>query len=200
MITLFNPYHSGPIEPIVMVGENIGIFTQGDYLFARVVHIEPLPPSRQLTQDLGAINTGASSGVTELTVARAQDGNLLHVRMMPLDPIEVQVYQQRATSRHTVFSAASRVNLSSGKLDPYWASSTYFVLGNQKSLYGDISNVSGYNLTLTRVRFWGFRYKLDPLPAAVQSVMRKLASGRALTPQEGGLVVRATLVPAEGQE
>lgn len=200
MITLFNPYHYGPIEPVVLVGENIGIFTQGDYLFARVVHIEAIPASRQVTQDLGAVNNAASSGPTEITIARAQDGNLLHMRMMPLDPVEVQLFQQRAMSRHTVYTATSRVNLSSGRQDPFWSHTTYFVLGNQKSLYGDAFNNSGYNLTAARLRFWGFRYKLDPLPNTVQAVMKKLAAGRAISPQEQAMTVRATLIPAEGQE
>lgn len=192
-------YNPGPIQPVCLVGENIGVWTQADYWFFKVLHIEALPASRTMQQDIGAVTSATSSNITEITVARAQDGNLLHVRAAPLDPVELTVYQQRATGRHTAFSATGVISVSTGNRDPHYASSTYFILGKEKSIWVQVANNTGYNLAQSRVRFWGFRYVIDPLPTSDINLLRKIMAGNA-TLEEKRAAPGATIVSAEGRE
>lgn len=201
-VTVAAPYTPGPIEPIVMVGENVGVWTQQTYLFFKVVHIEAIPASRQLIQDLGSVADAGSIASTEITVARAQDGNLLHVRVLPLDEAEITVFEQRATARNTVYSAQARLTYWNN-LDPYLAQNTYFVLGKEKTIYMAANNVRGYALSQCRIQFTGYRYVLSPLPALHSSALRKTLQGIELEAEEGELIkrgLRATVVPAEGRE
>lgn len=200
-------YDPGPIQPVVEWGHNLGVFVQADWLFYRVSHVEGLPPSRQLTQDLGAVNNNASTGETEVTVVRAQDGNLLHVRALPLDEVELDFFHGRSTGgRHTTYSTKARVSPQTANADPHLATTTMFVLGNQRSIYANAYNDSGYDLGQSRVKFWGWRYRLDPLPDRVTSALRKHISGVELEAGEGELIRvggpygRVTLIPAEGRE
>ena len=197
-------YDPGPIQPVVEWMHNLGIYIQEDWLFFKCDHVEGLPPSRQLVQDMGAVANNASSAVTELTVARAQDGNLLHVRMKPLDPVEMDLFHGRSTGgRHTAFSAKARINLHTGNLDPSWATTTAFIFGNQRSMYASAINESGYNLAQTRLQLWGYRYRLAPLPATVSAALRKYVNQDELTDAEKEIVRKVnkvTLVPAQGRE
>tara|TARA_Y100000310_G_C20527844_1_gene736959 strand:- start:137 stop:766 length:630 start_codon:yes stop_codon:yes gene_type:complete len=207
VIHIARVYDPGIIQPVAEWGHNIGVFLQDDWLFFRVDHVEGLPASRQLTQDLGSVNNNANSGETEITVARAQDGNLLHVRCLPLDNVEIDVFHGRSTGgRHTTYSAKARIYPQLINVDPFAASSTLFVFGNQRPIYAVAYNESGYNLAQSRVKFWGYRYRLDPLPGSVTHALRKSISGIAMEKSEEemlhprGPYGKVTLIPAQGRE
>ena len=197
-------YDPGPIQPVVEWMHNIGVYIQEDWLFFKVDHVEGLPPSRQLVQDLGAVTNNASSGETEITNLRAQDGNLLHIRCKPLDPVEIDLFHGRSTGgRHTTYTTKARVNLHTANTDPDCASTTMFVFGNQRSMYANAYNESGYNLAQSRIQFWGYRYRLAPLGTGVSAALRKYVSGGAISDEEKEMirtVGKVTLLPAQGRE
>ena len=202
-ISVARVYDPAMIQPVVETGQNLGVLVQGDWLFFRVDHVEGVPASRQTTQDLGSVNDASSSGETEITVVRAQDGNLLHVRMFPLDDVELDVFHGRSTGgRHTTYSTKARISAASGNADPYHAISTTFVFGKDRPMYINAYNETGYNLGQSRVRFFGYRYRLDPLPPLVGAALRKHIRGIELEPGEGDMIrnMKVTLVPAEGRE
>ena len=202
-ISVARVYDPGQIQPVVETGQNLGVLVQGDWLFFRVDHVEGLPASRQTTQDLGAVNDAASTGETEITVVRAQDGNLLHVRLFPMDDVELDVFHGRSTGgRHTTYSTKARISPASANTDPHFSATTSFVFGKDRPMYINGYNETGYNLGQARVRFFGFRYRLDPLPPLLSAALRKHIRGIELEPGEIDLIrnLKVTLVPAEGRE
>jgi len=201
-VSVARVYDSGPVTPVVLVGENLGVLVQGDYLFFHCAHVEGLPASRQLVQDLGAVANAASSAVTELTNFRAQSGNMLHLRLMSLDGCEFDLFHGRATGgRHTTFSTKARIWPQSNS-DPWHSASTIFVIGSERSLWAAAYNNSGYNLGQTRIAAWGYRYVLDPFPGPVTAALRKYLARAQLNEAETALIrnIKATLVPGEGAE
>ena len=202
-ISVARVYDPAMIQPVVETGQNLGVLVQGDWLFFRVDHVEGVPASRQTTQDLGSVNDAASTGETEITVVRAQDGNLLHIRMFPLDAVELDVFHGRSTGgRHTTYSTKARISAASANADPHFSISTTFVFGKDRPMYINAYNESGYALGQSRVRFFGYRYRLDPLPPLVGSALRKHIRGIELEPGEVDMIrnMKVTLVPAEGRE
>ena len=202
-ISVARVYDPAMIQPVVETGQNLGVLVQGDWLFFRVDHVEGVPASRQTTQDLGSVNDAASTGETEITVVRAQDGNLLHIRMFPLDDVELDVFHGRSTGgRHTTYSTKARISAASANADPHFSISTTFVFGKDRPMYINAYNESGYALGQSRVRFFGYRYRLDPLPPLVGSALRKHIRGIELEPGEVDMIrnMKVTLVPAEGRE
>ena len=202
-VTVARVFDPGMIQPVIETGQNLGVLVQGDWLFFRVDHVEGLPASRQTTQDLGSVSDAGSSGETEITVVRAQDGNLLHVRYFPLDEVELDVFHGRSTGgRHTTYSTKARVSPASSNADPYHTTTTTFVFGKDRPMYINAYNETGYALGQARVRFYGYRYRLDPLQPLVSSALRKHIRGIELEPGETDMIrnMKVTLVPAEGRE
>jgi hypothetical protein len=202
VIQVAPPFSSGALEPVVLVGENIGVWTQQTYKFFKVVFIESVPPSRQLIQDLGAVADAANSGQTEFTVSQAQDGSLLQVRLLPLDKVEIEIAQQRATVLHTTDTQTARPGYWAYGLDPNGGMMTHWVLGSEKNMYINAYNVSGYALAQTRVLAWGFRYILNSLPDIQTAALLKYVLGGDLADEERTMLQRglhATLVAAEGR-
>ncbi len=202
-ITVARPYDPGMIQPIVLTGENVGVFMQQDWAFFRIKHVEGIPPSRQTTQDLGAVTSGSSSAVTQLTNFRAQAGNLLHLRFLPLDDIEFDFFSGQSTGgRHTLFSTKARVSPATGNLDRYWSTTTLFTITNERSIYAQAVNTTGYNMAQARIKAFGYRYVLDPFPAETTAAMRRYLAGADLDAKQNELIkgVRVTLVPSESME
>jgi hypothetical protein len=69
-------------------------------------------------------------------------------------------------------------------------------------MYINAYNETGYALAQSRVRFFGYRYRLDPLPPLVGAALRKHIRGIELEPGEIDMIknLKVTLVPAEGRE
>lgn len=201
-INTFSTYTPGPIAPVVKAGQNLGILTQGVYRFFRVLFIEGIPPSPETTQNLGAVTAAAASAATEITVVQAQEGNLIQARMAPMDDFEAQVSQVRAAGRFSTFTQQARVTPYIAGVDPHYATTTTFILGNTRSLFITAHNNTDYNLAQTRIRFWGYRYVLDRLTTAQEVALQKTVLNMDMTPEEAALVskLRVTLVPAEGRE
>ena len=202
-ISVARVYDPQQIQPVVETGQNLGVLVQGDWLFFRVDHVEAVPASRQTTQDLGSVSDASSSGETEITVVRAQDGNLLHIRMFPLDDVELDVFHGRSTGgRHTTYSTKARISPATANTDNFHSLSTAFIFGKDRPMYINAYNETGYALAQSRVRFFGYRYRLDPLPPLVGAALRKHIRGIELEPGEIDMIknLKVTLVPAEGRE
>ena len=202
-------YSSGPILPVVKIGQNLGVFTQSTYRFYRVLHIEPFPATRQTTFDFGAVNTAASSTQQEVTVINAMEGSLQHVRCFVLDDIELEIAQIRASGRFLANTVQARITLYTQAHDPYLATTTLFVLGKDKPVFGIATNRTGYNLLQSRVVFFGFRYILDRLNPLQEKALQALTLNTAgeLPDTDEGVRMKtmlakgltATIVPAEGR-
>ena len=203
----YDPYEPGPIVPAVKMGQNLGVFTQGSYRFYRCLYIEPLPPSRQLTQDIGSVGANANSAATEITVVNALAGSLHQVRAAPLDDFEAHVTQVRGTGRFITNTQQARIMPTLASVDPYYVSTTMFILGNDRQVYVTAYNQTDYALGQTRLKFWGIRYVLDRLNEHQERALQFATMNRVGELEDGGaerLLLKggltATIVPAEGRE
>ena len=201
-LSIYDPYYPGPIAPVTKAGWNIGLWANNTYRFFRVLLVEPLPPGPQLIQDIGVVNASSNSIQTEITVVEALEGTLVQARFRPLDDIEVEVSQLRGTGRYVTNTQQSRVTPFSAALDPYYALTTFFVLGAAQNPYVVVYNQTGYNLTTTRIQFWGFKYFLQRLPDDQELLLRTIivdpADQRAVN-QARQMGLTATVVPAMGR-
>ena len=162
-VSTYDPFTPGPSAPACKIGHNLGIYSQGAYRFFRVLYIEGLPPSPQLTQNLGAITAGSSTSAIEITVVNAQEGSLIQARAAVVDDIEVSLSQVRGTGRYVTDTQQARISLFTGGMDPYHAMTTMFIIGKNRQVYATGYNQTDYDAAQARVKFWGYRYIIDRL-------------------------------------
>ena len=197
-LSSYDLYYPGPIAPVAKVGQNMGVWTNNTYRFFRILFIEGLPGSPQLVQDIGAVNANSVSTETRITVVDAPEGSIVHCRCAPLDDIEFEVSEIKASKRFVANSQIARVSLFNAAFDPYWALTTMFVLGNMQSIYVTAYNNTDYNEAKSRLKFWGLRYTIDRLDPQTELMFQKaLISGNSGELDSRGL--RATIVPAMGR-
>ena len=135
-----------------------------------------------------------------------QEGNLGHWRIACLDDTELDIFEQQAIGRYTVFSQKARLSPYILGLDPYSATTTVFVLGNTKSVYVTAYNPTGYAVPANRIRVWGFRYVLDRLTTRQERILQHMTLNMydELPPEDKQYArdtrLTATVIPAEGRE
>jgi hypothetical protein len=133
------PYKSGPMEPVVMPGETVGIWVNKVFNFFKVDYIDGIMFSDPLTMDFGAVAAGANTQVTQLALLEMPDVEFGQFRAEVLD------------------------DLPGAMSDPDGAAGEFYVHEDNWA-YMQIFNQTGYALTQTRVAFWGFRYVCTALP------------------------------------
>ena len=156
------PYKSGTIEPVVMPGETVGIWVNKVYYFAKVDYIDGIPRSDPLTIDLGAIAAAGNSAVTQLLLLEMPDFEFGQFRAEVLDDFTGLLYQGRADQRHKTNQRVATYTRQSALAEPDGHTGEFFVHEDDWA-YMQAFNQTGYNLTQSRVAFWGFRYVLSPL-------------------------------------
>lgn len=157
------PYKAGTIEPVVMPGENVGIWVNKVYEFYRVLFIEGLPRSNPLTQNLGA--AGVPAGVTpivQLTLLEMPDIEFGQFRAQVLDDVEVILYQGRADQRHKLQTRVATYSRFNDRYDPDGHVGEFYVFEDNYA-FMQATNNTDYALTQSRVVFWGFRYVCEKL-------------------------------------
>ena len=156
------PYKAGPIEPIVLPGEIVGIWVNKVYQFYQVLYIEGIPRSDPLEIDFGALAAGASSGVTQLTLLEMPDKEFGQFRVIVEDDISALLYQGRADQRHKLENRVATYTRFTQLHDPCGHQGEFYVHEDNYA-FMDVTNQTDYALTQSRVAFYGFRYVLEEL-------------------------------------
>jgi len=156
-------YKAGPIEQVVMPGENVGIWVNKTYEFYKVDFVEPITRSDPVTIDLGALAALAQSNVVQITLLQMPDLEFAQLRMEALDDVSIILYQGRADQRHKLQNVVSTITRFNPLYDPC-GHQTEFYEFEDNYIFLQATNQTAYALTQARVVFWGFRYVLTYQP------------------------------------
>ncbi len=164
-------YDNGPITPVLKIMENIGVLTGGAYHFFQVKFIEPLPRSSPLVADMVQIVQGAAGpGIAALgqlnqalvPFLRINRGikvaELLHMRLEPIDDVEILLWETASIGRFATNFLRARINRFTAFRDPYLASTTFFVMGQDNDINIQVQNPNPLVMPQARIAFWGYRY------------------------------------------
>ncbi len=187
-------YDNGPITPVCKIMENLAVLTGGDYHYFQVEFIEPLPRSSPMIADMVQIVQGAGGpGVPALgqlnqsliQFLRINRGvkiaELLHLRFMPLDDIECLLWETASIGRFATNFVRARVSRFTQAMDPWLASTTFFVMGQDNDINLQIQNPNPVLMPQARVAFWGFRYMLgEELKSKPSNVTYVPAEGKGV--------------------
>ena len=198
-------YDSGPIAPVAKIKENLSIYTVGAWEHYNIKFIEGMPPSSQTVAELVtaslATTLAAGGGVNKqiVNILRLNKNELLHLRWMPLDPVEGILWEQAQKGRYESRSMMSRVSQGMVALDPYMAMSTFFIIGIDRDANIQVVNRTNYALPQARFIWWGYRYLLDPYLFKGLSAedTTKLATGDIEAVRR--IIGATTWLPAEGR-
>lgn len=200
MGTVANIYDNGPISPVARVKENIAVW-QGEtgYVPYKIEWMEPIPASSTFRVDLcvvGNNNTPLAAGpagqiaATLLNVLTMNEKELFHLRWYPLDDVEGAVWQLSGSARFSTRGGQARVTLFTRAYDPYLATTTFYVIGQNKDARIGAFNPLAVAQPMCRFQFFGFRYVLTgPLS------LPKIADGSTT----GGFAGPITYLPAQSR-
>lgn len=186
MSEVANIYDNGPISLIARIKENIALWTEGQWMPYRVEFAEGLPRSRPTMVDLvqiaGVANIGANGTITQqqLLILQPANNELLHLRWEPLDDVEGVLWEQTSMTRFNPKGVKARVDLFTAAMDPYLASTTFFIIGSlgNKDMNLEVRNPNAVALPQARFVFWGYRYILSPLQSIPANCVYLPAEGR----------------------
>ena len=153
----------GPMAPLALVDEWLGIWNLSQWLCYKVKHYEELPKSRQFIQDFGAVAAAAWTGATSTLAVlqqRLTPPEAVQMRFYPLDDVEVLFSIGNADVRFNTVQATARADITSMQVDPDLANTEVVVLTNSVPFL-NIFNPTGYALGQSRVVFLSVRYALD---------------------------------------
>jgi hypothetical protein len=156
------PYKAGPIEPVVLPGETVGIWVNKWFTFYEVQYIEGIPRSDPLEFDFGALLAQTVGAVTPLPLIEMPDDEFAQWRCAVIDDISMILYQGRADQRHKARNRVGTYTKFTDLFDPDGHTGEFFVF-NDESAFGQPTNQTDYPITTARVVFWGFRYVLSQL-------------------------------------
>lgn len=156
------PYKAGPIEPIVLPGEIVGIWVNKQYSFFEIDYIEGTQRSDPLEFDFGAIAAGATTAVTQLTILEMPNNEFGQFRASVIDDISAVLYQGRADQRHKLRTRVASYTKFTDLFDPDGHTGEFYVC-EQNNAFFQITNQTDYAVLTARIAFWGNRYVLTPL-------------------------------------
>ena len=154
------PFKSGPIEPICLPGQIVGIWQKKNYVFGRVVYIEGIPPSDPIEVNLGAIAAGGTSAIVQTVALSLSDDEFGQFRCKVKDDICAMLWQARPDGRYKLRNRNARVTRWTNEQDPCGHTTEFYVY-EQDDAFHQALNPTAYNLTQARLVFWGFRYVID---------------------------------------
>ena len=186
-------YKPGPIEPIVLPGENILTQFSTGYELYQAVYIEPLPMSPDLAINLLAnISGGLAAGqsttqkISSSQQLTMQNGELGQFRWFVGDDAQVQMYEPQANPRSVMKNAVLRIDAFTHLNDPFDPLSEFFVFEDETP-YFNVTNPTGSTISFCRIFPYGFRYVLAGKNGTVTG------SSKALQPFERFSSFRAAL-------
>lgn len=158
-------YKAGPIQPICLAGDVVGIWTQKVWRFGKVTLVEGIPLGSPLVQNLGAVAAGQSTQPAQITSIAMNDYEFGQFRMRVLDDFAAELYLARADKRYATKAVNSRVTLFSDQFDNVFNMTEFYVHEDAMPFVAAF-NETGYALAATRVAFWGFRYAYEAFPTS----------------------------------
>lgn len=188
-------YDGGVIAPVAKIKENLSIWTVGQWSHFRIDFIEPMPANSQSVTDLvlvaGATTIAANGQIAAQLVTFMQLSKLefLQLRWECLDDVEGLLWEQRSVGRFVTRSLHSRVSLFTPVRDPYLATTTFYILGEDRNALIEAQNPNPVALPQARFRFFGYRYLLKSWIDEDKEVIRGITDGR----------IPSTWLPAEGR-
>jgi len=171
MSEVANIYDNGPISPVARIKENVSVWSEEKWLNYNIDYIEPIPRSRPYTVDLVALSgatviaANAAIAASVMAVLQMSQNEMLHIRWEPLDDVEGGLWQLGGAARFNPRGGQARVSLFTAIMDPYLATTTFWILGGTPSKDAQIGawNPNPVALPMARFAFFGFRYILTPL-------------------------------------
>lgn len=164
-----NIYDNGPISPFARIKDNISVWSENQWLHWNINYMEPVPRSSPMMIDMvaqsGATQIAANGIIAAIVVPALQMNKeeLLHLRWEPIDDVEGVLWELPGHARFNPRGAHARVSLMTGVRDPYLATTTFYILGQNKDMNLEVRNPLPVVQFMARFVFFGYRYLLDEL-------------------------------------
>ena len=163
-------YDSAPIQPVAKIKEKLAIYSRNIWEYWLIDYIEGIPRSSQsVVETITAAGIGTSIAANGM-IPRFQIaplllnlGDLLHLRWEPLDDVEGVLWEQPSEARFATRAIQARVNLYTNLMDPYLATTTFFLLGRDRLMNLQVMNPNPVIIFVARFVFFGFRYVLTQI-------------------------------------
>ncbi len=208
---VYDPYQPGPIAPVVQMKKNLSIWTGGKWEHFLVDFIEGSPLGSQNVIDMVNVAVAGGAAITSLAAngtlpkrvipaLRVDRNELMHLRWRPLEALEGILWEQPNKSRFESRALASRVDWRTGDHDPYFAATSFFIVGvrqGDRDMNLEVRNPTGWIYSQARFEFWGYRYTMTPIeiPKEKQKLMEQ---GDLNTMRE--IMGATTFIVAEGKQ
>ena len=187
MPSLSGIYDSYLIQPVAKVKENLSILTGGHYQHYRIEYLEPMPPGPASIVDMvlqAGQTTLAGGGVITkrvVTILQLNDLEFLHLRWEPLDNVEGVLWELAGQARFNSANIQARVDINTKNRDPYLATTTFWVLGQNRDMNLEARNPMARATPTARFMFWGYRHILsmyDLSAVAVDALSKRKVVGK----------------------
>jgi len=151
--------------PVTKIGENYAVLTtSGVWRYYETIFIEPLPPSLDLIVDIGSISSSSVSRANSITTVQMEGSakvetdvsEVAQLRFYPMDDISITVKQPNAMGRFKTLNAEIRVDYNTREIDPSLKSTELYVYEDD-NMFFDVYNLTQYDMTKTRIQFFGWR-------------------------------------------
>ena len=206
MPEISGPYDSGYIQPIAKIKENISVFSRNMWAHFKIEFLEPIQAGPGSIVEMISIAgaTGLAGGATIskriVPVLQLQEFEMLHVRWTPLDDVEGVIWQLAGQQKFATENMLSRVDMRTQMYDPTLASTTTFIMGQNRDINLEVRNPSAYITHLARFQFFGFRYILSDLVPSTATEAQKNALKQGDITTIKALIGVTTMIYAEGRQ
>jgi len=219
MSSIFDSYY---IQPVARIKENISIWTLGKWEHYIIEYQNEIAPGPASTVDMlvqaGVTVLAANATLAKrvVTILQLNDLEFLHVRWEPIDNVEGLIWEQSGQQMNSARNIHSRVDFLTRNRDPHLATTTFFILGQNRDMNLEVRNPMRYPIAAARFVFWGNRMILSPLdidaaiakaptPTPTPLTKADIAATKALLSKGDMATIRriigsTTFVPAEGRQ
>lgn len=170
-------YDSAPIQPVCRIKENLSVFTQNKWRHYLANSMDPWPAGSVNRVDMvtqagvAGRTTLAANGTFAKEIVQILQLNVdefVHLRFYPIDDIECRLWEISGQPRFNINRVHARVDRNTRRYDPYWATTTFWILGKDRDMNLEVFNPNGFAMPTARVQFFGFRadvteYKINDL-------------------------------------
>lgn len=164
-----NLYDNGPLSPIARIKDKLACWLVDKWIPFTIEYIEPIPRSSPFVIDMVALSglltipAGGQAPKQAIAVLQMNANELLHLRWEPIDDVEGGLWELANSARFNPFGGQARVSLFTATRDPWLATTTFFILGQQKDVNIGAWNPQAIAQPTARFAFWGYRYLLEPI-------------------------------------
>ncbi len=156
-------YDSAPIQPLCRIKETFSVFSGGNWNHCIVDYLEGIPPGPASQVDMvvqtGGTQVAANATINKSVVAILQlnQQEFLHLRWEPTDPVEGVLWELSGEARLYARNIHSRVDRATRSRDPFLATTTFFIWGQDRDINLEARNPMAYALPSARFQFFGYR-------------------------------------------